>query len=238
VAIRAITFDYWNTIMYAVDPQGAWRRQAWLELLADGGHEADDDTVRTAFQAAWALHHQAWIDNVQFSGRTFADAAVAALALDLAPDLRDGLVDAFMHEGDHDEYEPCPGVEDAIRTAAGSGVRLGIICDVGITPSTGLRRLLERRDLLRHFTGWSFSDEVGRFKPAPEIFRHALGVLGTTPDETAHVGDLRRTDVAGALGMGMTSVRYRGIFDDPADGDEGDHVIDHHDELLVALGLG
>ena len=238
VPITAITFDYWNTIMYAVDPTGAWRRQAWLQLLAESGRDVDDATVGTAFQAAWALHHQAWIDNVQFSGATFANAAVDALGMDLEPGLRDALLAAFVHEGTLDDYQPCPGVEQAIRSASAMGLRLGIVCDVGITPSSGLRRLLQARGLLRHFAGWSFSDEVGRFKPAPEIFDHALGLLGTTPDQTAHVGDLRRTDVSGARAMGMTAVRYRGIFDDRTDGDEGDHVIDHHDDLLAVLGLG
>ena len=66
--------------------------------------------------------------------------------------------------------------------------------------------------LLGYFDHWSFSDEVGWYKPAPEIFRHALdGLGGVAPERAAHVGDLRRTDVAGARAMGMTAVRYRGV---------------------------
>ena len=47
-----------------------------------------------------------------------------------------------------------------------------------------------------------------------------------------HVGDLRRTDVAGARAMGMETVRFRGVFDDPGPGDEADYVMDDLRELL------
>jgi putative hydrolase of the HAD superfamily len=106
-------------------------------------------------------------------------------------------------------------------------VRIGIVCDVGMTPSTALRAHLRRHGLLEHFTHWSFSDEVGVYKPAPEIFEHALTGLGrVAPDRAAHVGDLRRTDVAGARAMGMTAVRYTGVFDDDTvDLPEADHVV-------------
>ncbi len=102
--------------------------------------------------------------------------------------------------------------------------------------------------MLDLFDHWSFSDDVGYYKPAPEIFEHALaGLGGPAPAQVAHVGDLRRTDVGGAQAMGMIAVRYRGVFDDsdpttdPRDKapppPEGDLVIDDHAELIDALGL-
>jgi FMN phosphatase YigB (HAD superfamily) len=247
VAVRAITFDYWNTIMFAVDPAGQWRSDAWQALLAEGGHVVETPVIREAFKAAWSMHRTAWVDNVQHPGTAFAAVAVDALGLDLDAPVRAQLVEAFMHEGDGRQFVPCPGVDDALRALRERGVHIGIVCDVGITPSTGLRRLLEHHGLLAYFDGWSFSDEVGWFKPAPAIFEHALGYLGTQPAQTAHIGDITRTDVAGALAMGMTAIRYRGIVDDQGRVDGADtggadleahHVIDHHDELLGVLGLG
>ena len=95
------------------------------------------------------------------------------------------------------------------------GVRLGIICDVGLTPSPVLRGWLDDHGVLELFDHWSFSDEVGWYKPAPQIFEHALaGLGGIAPGRAAHVGDLRRTDVGGAQAMGMMAVRYRGAYDD------------------------
>jgi len=102
-----------------------------------------------------------------------------------------------------------------------------------------LREHLIRRGLLPLFDHWSFSDEVGAYKPSPVIFEHALeGLGGPEPERVAHVGDLRRTDVAGALGMGMTAVRYTGVFDDDsADLPEGHHVVADHADLPAVLGF-
>ncbi|MBW3616050.1 MAG: HAD hydrolase-like protein [Actinobacteria bacterium] len=63
----------------------------------------------------------------------------------------------------------------------------------------------------------------------------AVGADVDDPGAAAHVGDNRRTDVAGANAMGMTSVRYRGVFDDTSEWPEADIVVAHHDDLLQAL---
>jgi hypothetical protein len=44
---------------------------------------------------------------------------------------------------------------------------------------------------------------------------------------------------AGALGLGMVAVRYRGLHDaDPETGPEAAHVMDDHRELPAILGIG
>src|SRR5581483_4930443 len=113
------------------------------------------------------------------------------------------------------------------------------ICDVGMTPSATLRDHLIRHGLLPLFDHWSFSDEVGAYKPAPAIFEHALdGLGGPAPERVAHVGDIRRTDVAGAKAMGMIAVRYIGVSDDQSTTDpEGDHVVAAHADLPAVLGI-
>jgi FMN phosphatase YigB (HAD superfamily) len=77
------------------------------------------------------------------------------------------------------------------------------------------------------------------------IFRHALdGLGGADPAEAAHVGDLRRTDVAGARAVGMVAVRYSGVADDPGSVEagtheiEGDLVVADHRDLAALLGIG
>ena len=110
---------------------------------------------------------------------------------------------------------------------------------MGFTPSSTLRDHLIRHGVLPLFDHWSFSDEVGAYKPSPVIFEHALeGLGGPAPERVAHVGDLRRTDVAGAQGMGMVAVRYTGIEDDTSQpGPEADHVVDDFDNLPKVLGV-
>jgi FMN phosphatase YigB (HAD superfamily) len=59
-----------------------------------------------------------------------------------------------------------------------------------------------------------FSDELGVCKPHPQAFHSALSELGVPARAAVHVGDLRRSDVAGARAAGMGSVRFRGQHDD------------------------
>ncbi len=132
------------------------------------------------FRAEWLLHQESWKRNEQYLGVHAARGAVERLELAVDVPTTEALVDAFITEGEKAEFEPCPGVVEALRALHGAGVRIGIICDVGFTPSTGLRRLLQRFEVLDVFTGWSFSDEVGWYKPAPQMFQHSLDYLGTT----------------------------------------------------------
>ncbi len=50
------------------------------------------------------------------------------------------------------------------------------------------------------------SGEVGVAKPDASVFAFALHKLGVEKENAWHVGDSLRTDVAGALGAGLTAV--------------------------------
>jgi putative hydrolase of the HAD superfamily len=164
---------------------------------------------------------------------------VQAIGFDLPAGVRDELVDVFL-DPPANRFPPLnANVAGCLAALRDADVRVGIICDVGLTPSSVLRRYLDQQGVLQYFDHWSFSDEVGVYKPDPAIFRHALAGLGDPdPGRVAHVGDRTRTDVAGALGMGMVAVRYTGVYDDADEGPPADHVIARHAELAGVLGLG
>lgn len=52
------------------------------------------------------------------------------------------------------------------------------------------------------------SGVVGVRKPDPAIFDHALGVLGSPPAQTLHVGDVVAFDVAAATAAGLGAAHY------------------------------
>lgn len=239
-AIEAVTFDFWNTLVYELRGQLRSRRmEAWSGLLEERGFALERVELEAVYDGAWETYLTSWEANEQFQAAQAAEHIIERLGFEVPADVRVALVDAFAGAGAHVELHLADGVESCLRTLKDAGLKLGIICDVGFTPSSTLRDHLIRHGVLPLFDHWSFSDEVGAYKPSPVIFEHALeGLGGPAPARVAHVGDIRRTDVAGALAMGMVAVRYTGIADDRTQPEpEAHHVVDHFDKLPGALGL-
>jgi putative hydrolase of the HAD superfamily len=238
--VRAITFDFWDTLVRSDTASFRLaRRIAVAEELRAHGLPAEHDAIEAAFDEAWRRFDAAWAVNEQFTGHHAAEAVLEVLGHDPEPEVRKRLVEAYLGANGRVRTELTPNLATTIRTLKGAGLKVGIVCDVGLTPSPALRDILERHGVLREFDHWAFSDEVGVYKPDAAIFRHALeGLGGVDPAEAAHVGDLRRTDVAGALGMGILALRYSGVTDDdPAHGPEGDVVVTDHALLPDVLGI-
>jgi putative hydrolase of the HAD superfamily len=237
--LRAVTFDYWRTLIW--EPTGELERvrvQHWVPLLQAAGHPVTESQVFEAHGVAFSHASRSWREGRQYRVEHATADMLGHLRIEASAGLQDALTEAFSAAGRNTPLELAPGVVPALRELRAAGLRLGIICDVGLTPSTVLREHLDRRGLLDLFDHCSFSDEVGHYKPAAEPFRHACAGLGVRPGEAAHVGDQRRTDVAGALAAGLLAVRYTGVFDDTDDQlPSGDVVVSRYDDLGAALGL-
>jgi FMN hydrolase / 5-amino-6-(5-phospho-D-ribitylamino)uracil phosphatase len=232
--VEAVTFDFWNTLMW--EEPGSLREkrlQVWAETL---GPEAD---LERAHDAAHQEYVDSWTAGRQFRVEEAVDHMLERLDSELGPDAAAALMDGFSEGGRRAAVHPSDGVRECLEQFRSAGMRLGIVCDIGLTPSQVVRELLDRHELLAYFDGMSFSDEVGHYKPHRAIFEHALaGLGGIPPDRAAHVGDRRRTDVAGAAAMGMTSVRYNGVYEDEAiPAPEADIVLGDLSELPPKLGV-
>jgi putative hydrolase of the HAD superfamily len=242
--LDAITFDYWNTLMAEeTDRLREERIERVLAVLGAAGHPLTRAELEAVFERSWKAFNQAWKDNVQYTNADATEALVGELGEEIGPELREQLNQA-MFGGPGRTLRATANIGACLAALKDAGLRIGIVCDVGMTPSPMLREHLERHDLLRYFDHWSFSDEVGVYKPDPTIFEHALAGLDATAERAAHVGDLRRTDVLGAKQMGMVAVRYTGVADDDdtALGEghtaaEGDLVVHDHADLPALLGV-
>ncbi len=233
--IGAVTFDFWNTI--AQVPPGTMpeaRRRAVAAACAEGELEVEPELLAAALDEVRLRWERAWAEGAHLHPREGAEMLVRALGVE------DGagrpVAEAFLAAGRDVELELAPDIRPALEALRERGVRTGIVCDVGFSGGALLRDLLAREELLHLFDGWAFSDEVGHYKPAPQPFEAALRSLGARPEDAIHVGDLRRTDVAGAAALGMRTARYRGLNDDRGEGGpEADHVIDAHLELVELI---
>jgi FMN phosphatase YigB (HAD superfamily) len=234
----AVTFDFWNTLMW--EAPGSLKRnrlEFWRDALARAGAAVPAEALVKAHDAAHLAYVASWEAGRQFQVREATAMMLEQLPAEAQPVAEEVLIAGFDEGGRGSGIEPCAGVRECLRDLSGAGVRLGVICDIGLTPSPVVRGLLEREGLSRWFDHMAFSDEIGYYKPDERIFRHALAGLGRPPPaDVAHVGDRLRTDVAGARAAGMRSVRYNAIYDDPAPLPEADLVTGDLAELPARLG--
>jgi FMN phosphatase YigB (HAD superfamily) len=231
--IRAVTYDCWGTLLQDRDWEGAMHKR--IGALSRFLH-LDVDEATSLLKEAWLKHEEAWKQVAAFGpGR------MAAYCLESKGISDDASLEELTREFEEATIEygvdPVDGAKETLEALERAGIRRALVCDTGMTPGRVVRQLLEQADLVQHLEVLCFSDEVGEPKPGNRIFEKALAGLGVQPPEAIHVGDLRRTDIAGAMDVGMHAARFRGVHDDQSDAPEAKIVLDRHIELLDALGL-
>jgi putative hydrolase of the HAD superfamily len=206
------------------------------EAAAAAGCAAPEERARAALEGAWRRHVELWQQGVasgapEIAGWALAELGVAGSAA--AAELAQVLAGAASSA----EVLALEGARETLERLAARGVRRALVCDTGMSPGRVVRQLLARAELLELLEVCVFSDEAGVPKPHPRVFHAALAPLGAEPARAVHVGDLRRTDVAGARGVGMRAIRIRWHHDDLSAHPEADAVADSHAHLRELLGL-
>ena len=237
--IRAVTFDLWNTLLTSSPGAIEIRSRFWSEVIDERGLEIDADLLHGTLSMLPDRFDEEWRAGRQYGPTEALADCFTAFGDRLTSEDRDALAAAFEAASYELKVAPVADAADVLSAVAATGVAVGIISDTALATGRHLRTYLDAYGIFQHVTFAAFSDEVGVYKPDPAIFAAALDGLGIgDPATAAHVGDLKRTDVAGARAMGMSTVRFRGVVDDPEDGAEADHVIDRLADLPRVLGPG
>lgn len=231
--LRAVTLDFWDTLYSgAVEPVRVQQRRGILErLVAALGRDVDPDAFTQLYRASAAEAERWWRD--EHRGYTTADrirwllgqlgierpanCALVAEAVEAVDATLTAIPPALL-----------PGAREALA-ALGERYRLAVVSDTGFASGRAQDRLLEQDGVRRHFVATVYSMDVGWAKPRPEPFRTALRALGVAPHEALHVGNIERTDVAGALGVGMRAIRLDAVRSG------GPSAAEHVAESLTAL---
>jgi len=236
---RVASFDCWGTLLSEEDWH--WAHELRISALAHAAREADSpvshEHAREAFETAWHRHQARWQAGEESGARDIATWGLEALQLDGTGPVHDRLVHRFEEASHTGQVVALEGASALLAALARAGIPSVLVCDTGLTPGRVVRGLLDRQGLLEHLRVQAFSDEVGAPKPDPRPFRAAIAPFSVPPEEVLHVGDLRRTDVAGAHALGMRTVRIRARHDDVSELPDADHVVDSHLELAAMLGL-
>jgi putative hydrolase of the HAD superfamily len=242
MTIDGITFDFWNTL-YTDRRDGSaeiareLRMASLRRAVEECGGRPDADRLAEANRAGFGAYLEAWRAGRHYGAREHVLYVLGRFGLSS----RDGVVDRAAMEiedlGAQADLILLPGAAEAIPKLAAAGIHIGLISDTGLTPGRVLTGFLERDGLLPHFSTLTFSDITGYPKPDRRMFEATLSGMGVEPGRAMHVGDTPRTDIAGALQMGMRAVRFAAAndVDEPP---PADAVICDHTELFALAGLG
>ena len=210
--LKAITIDFWNTVVDSRNGSArrAERNAAMREVYSRLSRPWDEDEVTEALRVSYATFEKHWHGEQRtLSASECLHAAWEHLGIDIPRDLHGETVRRFEDSILLGMPGLLPGAADTLRSLS-QNYRLALISDTAFSPGRVLRQVLEAHGVAQYFDFLAFSDEVGVSKPHPRIFEAALAGVESDPAHALHVGDIERTDIAGAVQMGMRSILFRG----------------------------
>jgi len=215
-AIRAITFDLWDTVFIddsdepkraaqGLHPKPVERRNLVHQFLQRHDPipreqvELAYDTVDAAFRHVWYSQNITWTVRERLS----------VLLKGLKRDLLDAEFNELirLHEDMELEFRPdlAADVAEALQNLHGK-YKMGVISDAIFSPGRALRQLLKHYDILKFFDAFVFSDEIGCSKPNPIAFEAAAKALDVKPEEIVHIGDRELKDIDGPHNVGGLAI--------------------------------
>ena len=203
--IKAVTFDFWETLFGFLSPQELEEvRRIRVEAFSRILKLPPQEVEQAFYQVVTEMNQEREASGLEVPLDEVIRRTVVRLGKEGAP--LDLLEDVYVKAVFERLPGPMPGAMEVLEKLREKDTKLAII-------SNTIHGQIERA-LLRHyqvhdkFKVLLFSSEVRYRKPRPEIFRMALYHMGVRPQETLHVGDTPGADVLGALKVGMGAVHY------------------------------
>ena len=248
MGIKAITFDLWDTVlidesdvpkrrMQGLKPKNEERRQILWQALNELS-PIDKKNVNAAFQTQETVYRETWLrEEITPSVADRIEVILKALGRELPVSEIDLLTTAYQNMEVNIPPDIFAGAAGGLRELS-CKYRLGVVSDTIYTPGSGMRAILNGYDVLSCFSGFAFSDEVGRAKPNARIFAHAAQKLGVEHHEVIHVGDRELNDIQGAQALGMKAILFTESRDESREtGTSANAIAKDYVDLLVQIDL-
>lgn len=210
--LKVITIDFWNTLFDSSNGtrRNALRQHVLLEEIGRHGSSITEEQYTVALQASWDFFNKIWFSEQRtpLPNETigfFWD----YLKMPPDPGAVERIAEIFSTSILDSPPKVNPGARDVLK-ALKNNYKIGLVSDTGFSPGVILRELLNREQLLEYFDAFSFSDETAVSKPQAKAFSTILDKFGCPPELALHIGDIEKTDIDGAIGIGMKSIRYNG----------------------------
>jgi putative hydrolase of the HAD superfamily len=212
MSLKAITIDFWNTLYDSSggDGRNSDRYETILRNAARIGASVQADALKAAQKDAWEHFNVVWRTE-QRTPTTRSMVEYFWQRLDIPADEQAIQEVTLAFEEGILKHPPflLPGAKEALDELAGK-YYIALISDTAFSPGRVLKRVMENDGIAEHFTTFSFSDETGVSKPHARAYEVALSKTTCAPHECLHIGDIERTDIAGAKNFGMKAILFAG----------------------------
>ena len=225
MAVKAVTFDLWLTLIWDNKELEEYRKlrrlinlHRFVKKVGNGNSKITYGDVQLAMEElsvrAKSLYEEGYdIDPEERAQMLFKSLRIALPAKDKDAILSS--VGKIMSDSGYRARYPNlnPEARSTLKALKETypRIKIGLISNAARSSKT-YARMFRMHGIYDYFDNLTISCEVGFLKPRREIFDASLRALGVKPREALHVGDLFKADVIGATSVGMNSALYTGLW--------------------------
>jgi putative hydrolase of the HAD superfamily len=205
--IKAVFFDWFNTLAYYYPPREELESQALKELgfnisaktISPGLYLADKYFYEE--NARLSIRHRSREEQMKVYAE-FQRIILKETAITPSDDLVSKLMTRMLQFNTIMKFVLFNDVEINLKNLKAKNLTIGLLTNLQSEVDSVCRELGIAGNLDFTVT----SGEVGADKPNPPIFLKALELAHTKASETIHVGDQYQNDVLGARGVGISPI--------------------------------
>lgn len=208
--IKAVTFDFWNTLAQDSEPVKVRELSAgrMIQVLKKEGYTFRPEQMHNAFAKAREVCYRYQEDmGLDFTPEEQVEWILNYLNIEVSRGTNSLLVNGYTTSLLDMPPRFYNGVKDILARLK-TRYKLAIICNTGRTPGWVIKELLAREGMERLFDVTIFSNEIGIAKPNPKIFELTAQKMAVKPENALHVGDDPHTDMHGAVQAGFKTAWF------------------------------
>ena len=209
--LKGALFDLGETLMHLTvtwEQVREWRMKAIYEAFTEHGLALELGDVKREYLR---LHEE----ESEYAARTLEEIEIRESFVKLfdrlgvrprqQPEMGNLVKRFFALEAE--SWAIFPGIPEMLQQVRDLGLRMGLLSNA--RNDWAVREIMERLGLTRYFDVILTSAGLGVRKPRPEPFREMLKMFGIAPAEAVMVGNSMEADVAGAVPLGIKTIRVK-----------------------------
>ena len=213
--LRAVLFDYGLTLVSFRFPREDLLRaleeaRHWLGPVAPDAGTLMRDVLEPLEEDLEGMRE----DEIDYLA--FYDRAWRRAGLDVPPETLYRIMDLEQRCWDR-AIRVAPGALETLERLRARGLRTAVASNAPFPPEM-MHRQVALTGIAGRVDAVVFSSEVGRRKPAPELYRAALDRIGVPAADALYVGDRVVEDYDGPRRLGMRAVLCTALARRPVDG--------------------